>query len=250
MKKSFLTFNLLFVLTLFFSVSCSDDSQEMIDDIFNAENTETTVQAKNTVCDVVSVSGTNVVAPGGTIMLRYDSDLGVTTPVTWTVLSGDLTKISERRNSATFQAGSNFTSGEVKALGDNGHLECSDNFLLTTGTPPTPDVCPTDMVLNTSDYCLDFSATLFDTQDVDKVDWYYSISTISNQHFGTTSPLPGYNYMVKQLTVPNDRDWDNGDTYYLVIRAAITLNDGSTCSITKNLHVTFSHCIWEFGGIE
>ncbi|MDC6384471.1 hypothetical protein D2V93_05765 [Flagellimonas taeanensis] len=178
-----------------------------------------------TTCDI---TGTSTPQAGNQYTFTYTTNMSSPT-VTWTVLSGAITLVSTSGNSATFQFGSGFSSGSIKAHGTNGTVECSDTISFRQPTIS----CPQQSCLNILQVepCIDYQAVLSCANNVSSVDWEYSIGPYSHVSIGS-STNPGGNYAIaKPIYLPTG-SWDN---YYLWIFADITLTNGSTCTLSKSI---------------
>lgn len=194
------------------------------DGMANDTKSSSSLTAKTT-CDI---TGTSTPQAGNQYTYTYTTNMSSPT-VTWTVLSGAITLVSTSGNSATFQFGSGFSSGSIKAHGTNGTVECSDTISFRQPTIS----CPQQSCLGIShvEGCIDFLAYLHCANDVSSVDWEYSIGPYSHVSFGSTNN-PNGNYSIPQALYLPVGNWNN---YVLWIFADITLTNGSTCTLSKSI---------------
>jgi hypothetical protein len=223
LKKLFTLVLLLFVLQ-----ACDKDDSNLIVN-FNEEEIPGGVGEKgstnsgriNTIC---GISGPSVGSPKDILTYTYTTDLS-NPNYSWNV-TGDITIISGQGTATvTILLGDNFNGGTIQGYGSALDV-CSETKTIILPPPCTPKTCPTSIIYGNEGgggLCTTGLARLnINDACVSHVNWTWALGI----HSGTINNAG--------ITTPIYYPSGNWTNYYIVVRAEVVFNDGSSCSQVSN----------------
>ncbi|MEK6151766.1 hypothetical protein WIW50_00815 [Flavobacteriaceae bacterium 3-367] len=231
MKKSIFALPVLAMVLLF---SCSKESS--LEDQLqsgSSEELKSTSLISSSNCDN-DLIGPTVLSVGSTVTFTCVANAPDPNPssIVWTVPTG--LRIISGQGTATLRVsvGSAFNGGQISVDLNQGQCGKSMGLSRAGGGSVT---CPSRSNLFIAaaagaNGCDDFGISLNNANDVASVSWTYSIQSINNRSFGTSSNPNGNYSIFKPLYLPTG----SYNNHYLWVTANITLTDGSTCTVSNS----------------